>query len=154
LTVAFAGKMPQRTVGLALKGVCELRMGRFVVHEYPERVLNFCLERYPEWFARNSIRAVIEKEPHDRAFPSQQDIIERNHLYPRPMLDAHFNHIQPFSLNGVGERPILLPLALFMPRQQFHEAVESGFHSRKEGCLSQRGVDDDGFPTEIQCSIS
>jgi hypothetical protein len=75
-----------------------------------------------------SIRAVIENEPHDRAFPRQQNIIKRNPLYPRPMLDAHFNHIQPFSLNGVCERPILLLLSLFMRRQQFHEAVESGFY--------------------------
>jgi hypothetical protein len=109
--------MPQCAVGLGLKAICELRMGCLVVDEYPEGVLNLCLERDPEWCARDSIGAVIEKESHDRAFPCQQDSLKRNRLYPRPMFDEHFNHIQPSSLNGVSERPILLLLALFMPRQ-------------------------------------
>ncbi len=138
--------MSQRTVSLGLQRIREFRVSLLVIHEGPERTLDFVMERDQERVAGDGIGATVEEELHHLAVPSEQHIPKWNGLNPCAVLDQHLDQVETSTFHGLSQGSVLLLLPRLVSGQQFNEAVEAGVDGCQKGRSLDRWVGDDRFP--------
>ena len=124
--------MPQSTVGLRLERVRDLGVSLLIVNEGPERTLDLILESDHERVVCHGIGTTVEEELHQLAVPSEQNVLQRDGLNARAVLDEHLDHVQTLPLDRLDKSSVLLLLPWFVAGEQFNEAVEPGIDGGQE----------------------
>src|SRR5207248_628107 len=110
-----------------------------VVNERPERTLDLVLKGDHESVTDHRVGTTVKEELHQRAVPSEQNILQGDGLNARAVLDEHFHHVQTLILHCLHKPSVLLLLPWLVDGEQLDEAVEPDMDgSQKRGCLDRR----------------
>ena len=123
--------MPKSTVDLGLKRIRELGVRLFEINEGPQGTLNLVMERDHKGVPGYGIGAAIQEKLDEFSVPCEQNILQRNGLYTRAILDEDLNKVQTLTLYRVRQGSLLLLLPRFISCEQFDKAVEAGIHGRQ-----------------------
>ena len=123
--------MAQSTVSLCLERIRDFGVSLLVVNKRPERTLNLVMEGDHKGVPGHGIGAAIEEKLDEFSVPGEQNVLQRNGLYSRAILDEDLNKVQTLTLDRVRQGSLFLFLPRFVAGEQFDKAVEAGIHGRQ-----------------------